>query len=80
MEVKLGTSASAEAAGTSDIVIMNSFKAAASWVQRKSKNVVAGYLLVDQAAVMNCGFSRMGRRKTGRCRRRHVGRPAAICD
>lgn len=80
MKVKQGGAATAEAAGSGDIVVVNSLKAAASRVQSKGNFVVAGYILIDQAAVMNLRFSRMTRCETAcRCRRR-VGRPAAICD
>jgi hypothetical protein len=58
---------------------MTSDKATASRIQLKSNSIPAAYFVVEKTAVMDCGFSRMSRRETGRCCRRHVGRPAAIC-
>ena len=72
--------ASAEAARTGEKVKMISYKGAATRVQMKDGPVTAAYLLVDQAAVMDGGFSRVGRGKTASRCRRSVGRPAASCD
>ena len=80
MKIKPGSSASEVAARTIAPNKMTSLKAAASRVQLKGTSASRWYLLIDQTAVMDCGFSRRSRRETARCCRSHVGCPAAICD
>ena len=55
-------------------------KATASRVQREGNLAIADYILIDQAAVMDSGFSRVGPCETARRCRRRIGRPAASCD
>ena len=63
-----------------DKIMMRSYKATASWVQRKGNLSITDYSMIDQAAVMDGGFSRVRRRETARRCCRCVGRPAARCD
>jgi hypothetical protein len=55
-------------------------KATASRVQRKDNLATADYILIDRAAIMDSGFSRVRRCETARRCRCRVGRPAARRD